>query len=111
PGLPEISTSGRMGVMEARETTKPHPSDLREQAIRLVREVEAGHASQWAAIRLVAAKMGCNPETLRIWVRRDERDRGARPGLTVDDALRDHIRRGGELPGLRGSQGLAAAHP
>jgi transposase-like protein len=28
----------------------------------------------------VAAKIGCQPETLRIWVRQAERNQGLRPG-------------------------------
>jgi transposase len=47
-----------------------------------------GHPSQWAAIKSIAEKIGCNPETLRSWVRRYERDGGRRPGLTTTDAER-----------------------
>ncbi len=76
--------------MEARKTTKPYPAELRERAVRLVREHEAEHGSQWAAIRSIAEKVGCNAKTLRLWVRRSERDRGARPGLTTDE--RDRLK-------------------
>ncbi len=48
------------------------------------------HASQWAAIGSIAAKIGCAAETLRQWVRRAERDRGQRPGTTTED--RERIR-------------------
>ncbi|MEY1585425.1 heterodisulfide reductase-related iron-sulfur binding cluster, partial [Escherichia coli] len=30
--------------------------------------------SQWAAICSIAPKIGCTPETLRVWVRQHERD-------------------------------------
>ena len=70
--------------METSRPTQPYPAELRDRAVRLVREREVEHGSQWAAIRSIAEKVGCNAETLRLWVRRSERDRGARPGLTTD---------------------------
>lgn len=39
--------------------------EVRERAERMVLEHEGEHASQWAAVSLIAAKIGCNPETLR----------------------------------------------
>jgi transposase len=54
----------------------------------MVREHQAEHESQWAAIRSMAEKLGCTAETLRRWVRQSERDSGVRPGLTTDERLR-----------------------
>jgi transposase len=76
--------------MEARKTTKPYPAELRERAVRLVRDHEAEHGSQWAAIRSIAEKVGCSAETLRLWLRRSERDRGERAGLSTDE--RDRLK-------------------
>lgn len=59
--------------------------EVRERAVRLVGEQADGAESQWAAIRSVAAKIGCSAETLRSWVRNAERDRGARSGLTTSE--------------------------
>jgi transposase-like protein len=59
-----------------------YSAEVRERAVRLVIESEGGHTSQWAAITLVASKIGCTAETLRSWVRQAERDLGKRAGLT-----------------------------
>ncbi|ALG75670.1 transposase [Azospirillum thiophilum] len=72
--------------------TKPaspkYAPEVRERAVRMVFEHEGEHASQWAAISSIAAKIGCNPETLRNWVRQAERDQGKRPGPTTDEQER-----------------------
>jgi transposase len=65
-----------------------HSPELRERAVRMVLEHSEEHASQWAAIRSVAEKLGCTTETLRRWVRQAERDAGHRPGLTTDERAR-----------------------
>ncbi len=54
-----------------------------ERAVRMVFEHGAEHASQWAAIESIAAKIGCTAETLRRWVRQRERDTGKREGMTT----------------------------
>jgi len=46
------------------------------------------HASQWAAIGSIAAKIGCTAETLRKWVRQAERDQGLRAGPTTEERER-----------------------
>ena len=51
-----------------------YPPELRERALRLVREHRDEHASEWAAIQSVAGKLGMTAETLRKWLRRDEVD-------------------------------------
>lgn len=63
---------------------KPFSPEVRERAVRLVLEQQDAHETQWAAIRSIAEKIGCSPETLRLWLRRTERDAGQRPGRTSD---------------------------
>jgi len=66
-------------------TNKRYPPDVRERAVRLVREAQGNHSSQWAAIQSVAGKIGCTHESLRRWVRQSETDRGERAGLSSDE--------------------------
>jgi transposase len=63
--------------------TKYSP-EVRERAVRMVREHRDDHDSEWAAIVSIAGKIGCSSETLRIWVRQAERDAGERRGPTSD---------------------------
>lgn len=58
--------------------------EVRERAVRLVREHQAEYPTQWAAITSIASKIGCAAETLRLWVRQAERNTGHRPGLTTE---------------------------
>jgi len=67
--------------------TKYSP-EVRERAIRMVREHGPEHPSQWAAMASIAGKLGCTAETLRRWVRQAERDSGQRAGLTTDERQR-----------------------
>ena len=74
--------------METKRSMKPYPAELRERAVRMVREQAREYASEWAAMRSVAVKVGCTAETLRQWVRQAERDRGERVGLTSEERAR-----------------------
>ena len=59
--------------------------EVRERAVRMVREHGPEHPSRWAAITSIASKIGCTGETLRKWVQQAERDAGQRAGLTTDE--------------------------
>src|SRR5918995_5060281 len=59
-----------------------YPHEMRERAMRLVREHRSEYPSEWATITSIAAKLGIGPEALRLWLRRDEIDRHQRPGVT-----------------------------
>jgi len=69
-------------------TTKRYPPEFRQRAIRLVETAQQGGKSEWAAIQSVGEKLGCTHETLRRWIRQDQRDQGKRAGLTTDDQAR-----------------------
>ena len=67
--------------------SKPYPRDLRDRAVRLVRETRDQYASENQAIVSIAAKLGiATAQTLRNWVRQAEVDAGARPGTTTQEA-------------------------
>ena len=71
-----------------KQISPKYAPEVRERAVRMVFEHTGEHASQWAAIGSIAAKIGCTAETLRGWVRQAERDQGKRPGPTTDDRER-----------------------
>jgi transposase len=54
----------------------------------MVFEHQHEHATQWAAITSIAAKLGMTNETLRKWVRQAEIDGGARAGVSSAEAER-----------------------
>ena len=70
-----------------KKSTKYSP-EVRERAVRMVREHRDEHESLWAAICSIAGKIGCTPETLRLWVRQAERDSSEREGLTTTERER-----------------------
>jgi transposase-like protein len=70
--------------------TPPFSPEVRTRAVRMVLDHQGEHASQAAAIRSIAQKIGCSGETLRGWVRQAERNQGLRAGPTSDE--RERIR-------------------
>lgn len=59
--------------------------EVRERAVRLVQEHRGEYPSLWAAVDSIAPKIGCVPQTLLDWVKRDEVDSGQRDGLTSSE--------------------------
>lgn len=62
--------------------------EVRERAVRLVREQRSEHPSLWAAVESIAPMIGCTPQTLNDWVKRDQIDQGERAGTTTDERER-----------------------
>ena len=59
--------------------------EVRDRAVRMVREHRGEYPSLWAAIESIAPKIGCVPQTLNEWVKRDEVDSGVRVGTTTSE--------------------------
>ena len=80
-------------------TAKRYSTELRERAVRMVQEHRAEHASQWATIESVSAKIGCTAQSLHRWVTQAERDHGKRAGLSTAERerLKDLERENREL--------------
>ena len=57
------------------------------------------YASEYEAIKVVAGRLGMNPETLRKWVRQTEIDAGEAPGVSSEERreLRELRRKNREL--------------
>jgi transposase-like protein len=53
-----------------------YSAELRERAVRMVREALPDHPSRWAAICSVAEKIGCSTQTLQNWMGKAEQADG-----------------------------------
>lgn len=62
-----------------------YSKEVRERAVRMVREHQPDHPSEWATIQSVAAKLGCTPQTLHNWLRKAQVESGQRGGLTISE--------------------------
>lgn len=76
-----------------------YDKDLREKAVRLVRDHVGDYETEWAAIKAVSGRLGMSAETLRKWFRQFEVDAGQVPGVTTESAreIRELKRKNAEL--------------
>lgn len=61
-----------------------YPDEMRERAVPMVLDHQDEYGSQWEAICSVAEELGPKAETVRLWVRRAETDRGVGSGPTTE---------------------------
>jgi transposase len=57
--------------------------EIKDRAVRLVREQRNEHSSLWSAVESIAPMIGCTPQTLLDWVKRAEIDSGERDGVST----------------------------
>ena len=74
--------------MTNHRTSPNFSAEVRERAVRMVLEHRGEHASQWAAIVSIAAKIGCTAQTLNEWIKKADVDSGRKPGVTSDEGER-----------------------
>ena len=72
--------------MDKQQSRRKFSPEVRARAVRMVIEHRGEHASQWAAIVSIAAKIGCTPQTLHDWVKKAEIDSGQRTGVPTEMA-------------------------
>jgi transposase len=65
-----------------------YPPELRERAVRMVREAIAQGGESFGVVTRVARQLGIGPESLRNWVKQTEIDGGQRPGVTTEERRR-----------------------
>jgi transposase-like protein len=67
-------------------TTRRYSQPEKDQAVRLVRQLQAETGKRHGAIQRVAAQPGYGVESVRTWVKRAEIDAGEAPGVTTAEA-------------------------
>ena len=94
--------------MEKKPTAKRYPSELKERAVRMVREIRQQDPGDKAVISRVARQLGVGDESLRAWVKQADIDVGERAGLsTTEQAELKELRK--EVRELRRSNEILQA--
>jgi len=80
--------TGGVHINGAMNKTNKFSPEVRERAVRLVQEHRGEYPSLWAAVESIAPKIGCVPQTLLEWVKREDVDSGQRDGLSSSERER-----------------------
>ena len=65
---------------------KKYPVEVKDRAVRMVRDHEGDYGSITAACVAVGGQLGIARETLRRWVEQAAVDDGARPGVSSEES-------------------------
>jgi transposase len=86
-------------MAQIHDTQRRYPPELKARAVRLVFETIEQEGRSYGVIAHVARQLGIGEESLRLWVRRAEVDRGERAGSSAAEAdrIRDLERENREL--------------
>ena len=74
--------------MEQKKSPPKYTAEFRERGVRLFKDHRADYASDNAAYKAIAPKLGCSHDTLRAWCVRTARDAGNRAGPTSEEKAR-----------------------
>jgi transposase len=83
-----MSTSNTTTKGQIQASQRRYPVELRERAVRMVREATVEGGESFGVVTRVARQLGIGPESLRNWVKQAEVDRGQRPGVTTEERRR-----------------------
>ena len=83
--------------------TRPYPAEFRERAVQMVVDHLDGYSTLTAAVRDIAQKLGCSPDSLRVWYKKTQSDAGKEAGPTsAEKARMKELERGARTaPGER----------
>ena len=71
-----------------KQSSPRYSTEVKERAVRLVKEHLNEYESEWATIRSIAPKIGCTPETLRAWIRKRDQGHGMVNGMSQSERER-----------------------
>jgi transposase len=71
--------------MEKKPRSKRYPAELKERAVRMVKDLRQEDPGDRTVISRVARQLGIGDESLRAWVKQSEVDTGQRAGLSTTE--------------------------